>query len=139
MKGVLSRWLMRFEASNGIISLVFRGITAGSTFTAALALIGLEEYVAVSIGIGLFLIVIGSFGYVETNIYNHKNRYRQEKGNNFAKPQNIIDDVMIARAIKAIDKGETLTDNEREIVYNELIDAYNEYRNGVDISGNNRI
>lgn len=132
-RGLIARWLMRFEASQGTLQLAFLGVTAASTLVTALSLIGFESYASYILAIGSVLIVIYAWAYVELGIYQRKNREKRERGENFAKPQNYIDDVMIARGIHAARENRPLTQAERDAVDEEMRDAYNEHRSGVDI------
>ena len=133
VRGLLGRWLMRFEAAGNILQMVFLGVTAASTLTSALALIGLERYAPAMLAFGLVSTALFAFVYVELGIYNRQNREKQDRGNNFAKPQNRIDDELIARGIHAAREGRRLTDSERTAVDEELDAAFKKYRNGIHI------
>ena len=133
IRGLIARWLMRFEAAGGILQIGFLGVTAASTLVTALSLLGLESYAPAVLVAGLVGVVVYAWAYVELGIYNRKNRERQDRGNNFAKPQNRIDDELIARGTAAGLKGETLSATEREAIDEELDDAYRRYRGGIDI------
>ncbi len=133
IRGFISRWLFRFEASSNILRIVFNGVTAASTLSAALALVGLQQYVPAALVGGVVGTVVFAFLYDVLGIYNRKNRERQDRGNNFAKPQNFIDDSMIARAILAGQKEEPLTPKERQAIEDELGRAFREYRSGIPI------
>lgn len=124
---------MRLEAAGNILQMAFLAVTAASTLTSALALLGWERYAGWMLVIGVVAVFAFAFGYVESGVYNRKNREKQDRGNNFAKPQNVIDDSIIARAIQAAREGRELTEREREAVKTEVFDAYQEYRDGIEI------
>jgi len=86
IRGLISRWLVRFEASQQVFRLVFLGVTAASTLTSALALLGLDRYAPYLLGVGLVGSPLFAFGYVESGVYNRKNRERMDRGDNFAGP-----------------------------------------------------
>lgn len=132
VRGFLGRWLMRFEASGQIFNMAFLGITAASTFTSALALVGAQELAPYVLIAGVLASILFAFIYVEYGIYNRKNREKQDRGNNFAKPQNAIDDAIIARTILAAEKGRTLDDGEREIANKEALQGYYDFKDGID-------
>lgn len=133
VRGLIARWLMRFEAASSILQMVFLGVTAASTLTSALALIGLEQYAPYVLVFGLLSTSVFAFTYVEFGIFNRKNREKMDRGSNFAKPQNRIDDELIARGIHAAREGRTLTPEERDAVDSELDSAFRKYRNGIPI------
>ena len=124
---------MRFEAAGNILQMVFLGVTAASTLTSALALIGLQQYALPMLVFGLVSTAIFAFGYVELGIYNRQNREKKDRGENFAKPQNRIDDELIARGIHAAREGRPLTQDERDAVDEELDEAFRKYRNGIKV------
>lgn len=124
---------MRFEAAGEILRMVFQGTTAVSALSGVLAYSGFQQYVPLVLGVGLLGILAFTYSYVELGLYNRKNREKQDRGNNFAKPQNRIDDEMIARGVVAAQKGRPLSASEREAAAAELDDAYRQLRNGVTI------
>lgn len=124
---------MRFEAAGNILRMVFLGVTAASTLTSALALIGLQQYAPLMLVSGLAATAVFAFVYVELGVYNRQNREKMDRGNNFAKPQNFIDDAMIARGVHAAREGRPLSAEEREAVDEELSDAFRKFRNGIPI------
>ena len=112
-RGLIARWLMRLEASQGVIQMGFLGVTAASTMVTALSLLGLESAAPYLLVVGVLGVLVYAWAYVELGIYIRKNREKQDRGNNFAKPQNIIDNALIARAIVAAEKGRELSSDER--------------------------
>lgn len=124
---------MRLEASQGVIQMGFLGVTAASTLVTALSLLGLEWAAPYLLAIGCVGVLVWAWAYVELGIYIRKNREKQDRGNNFAKPQNIIDNVLLARAIRAAETGGELSDTEREAIAGELRSGYRELRSGVEL------
>lgn len=133
IRGFIGRWLMRFEASAQIFNITFLGVTASSTLTSALADTGYSEYTGSVLATGCLLSPVIAFVYVKYGFYNRKNRENQVRGNNFAKPQNVIDDAMIARNIKAAEEGRTLTEKEREAIEQESLQGFRDYHDGIEI------
>jgi hypothetical protein len=131
-RGLIGRWVMRFEASGQVLRIGFQGTTAASAASGVLAYTGRSWMVPALLGIGAVAAFLFAYVYVEWGIYNRKNRERQVRGNNFAKPQNLIDDAMIGRAVLAGRKGRPLTDEEREAILTETREAYLEFKDGVD-------
>lgn len=125
---------MRFEASGQIFSLTFLGITAASTLTSALSDIGHEWAAPFVLTGGVLLSPVFAYAYVEWGVHNRKNREKQDRGNNFAKPQNAIDDAIIARTILAAEQGRTLKEKEREVVDKEAFRGYQDFKDGIDLS-----
>jgi hypothetical protein len=124
---------MRFEASAQIFNVTFLGVTASSTLTSALADTGHSHLAPYLLALGCLSSPIIAFSYVEGGFYNRKNREKQDRGNNFAKPQNAIDNAIIARNIKAAEEGRTLTPDEREAIERESLQGYQDYHDGIDI------
>lgn len=133
IRGFLGRWIMRFEASGQVLTLFFQGTTAVSALSGVLAFSGFEWAVPFVMALGGIGVIAFAYVYVELGLYNRKNREKQERGNNFAKPQNFIDDAMIARGVLTAMNGRTLDDEERREIEQELEVAYREYRNGIPI------
>jgi len=133
IRGFLGRWIMRFEAAGQIISMVAQVTTALSALSGVLAYSGYAGYVPVVLGIGGLGGIVFVYGYTEWGIYNRKNREKQVRGNNYSKPQNAIDDAIIARTIIAAEKERTLTEQERAVIENESIQGYQDYHNGIDL------
>lgn len=131
IRGLLGRWVMRFEAAGQILSMAFQGTTAVSALSGVLAYTGFQQYVPVVLAAGVLGIFAFAFVYVEYDVYNRKNREKQDRGNNFAKPQNRIDDEMIARGVAAGLNARPLTPGEREAIDGEVEAAYRKFRDGV--------
>lgn len=131
---LIARWVVRLEAAGNLLRMAFLGVTAASTLTSALALIGFEEYAPLMLALGLATTGVFAFVYVEYGIYNRKNREKNDRGTNFAGPTIRIDDELIARAILAGEKGRPLTDDEREPIKVEMDDGWADYRNGIPLN-----
>lgn len=133
IRGLIGRWVMRFEAAGEILRLAFQGTTAVSALSGVLAYTGFQRWVPLVLGVGVLVVIGFVFAYVELGLYNRKNREKQDRGNNFAKPQNRIDDEMIARGVAAGLYGRRLERDERAAVDAELDEAYRKHRNGLKI------
>lgn len=138
IRGFLGRWVMRFEASGEILRITFQGTTAVSAVSGVLAYTGNRSFVVPVLVSGALAIFAFAYCYVEWGVYNRKNRERQDRGNNFAKPQNRIDDEMIGRIVAASVKGRPLTDDERAAAQAEADEAYRDLRDGIPIKGGTR-
>jgi len=101
IRGFLGRWLMRLEAAGNILRMAFLGVTAASTLTSALALIGLQQFAPYVLVCGTILTFLFAFAYVEYGIFNRKNRERVDRGNNFSRPDMRIDAEIIAAGVFA--------------------------------------
>lgn len=133
IRGFLGRWIMRFEASGQMLSLGFQGLTAVSALTGVLSLTGNERVVPIILGLAAVSMFGFAYAYVELGLFNRKNREKHDRGNNFSKPQNMIDDTMIGRSVLAAKQGRTLSDEEREAIEQEMRAAYRDYRNGIEL------
>ena len=133
IRGLLGRWVMRFEASGQIISMAFQGTTAVSALSGVLAYTGYQRFVPYVLGLGSVLAFLFAYIYVEWGVFSRKNREKQDRGNNWAKPQNRIDDEMIARGVAAGLYRRELDDDERAAIDAELDDAYRKHRDGIPL------
>lgn len=131
IRGTVGRWLLRFEAGGQIIRLVFLGVTAASTGVTALYQAGLSSFVAPLLLAGAAGVVGFAFGYVELGLYARKNRENADRGQNFAKPAQKIDDEMLAKALVAGMKERELSEDERAVIEGELDRAYRQNRSGI--------
>lgn len=136
VRGLIGRWVMRFEAAGQIISITAQVTTAGSAVSGVLLLgTGIPSWLVVAILCGF---VGGGFGfayvYVEWGIFNRKNQEKNKRGHNYAKPQNAIDDAIIARAILAGERGEPLDADTRDVIAAESLAGYHDYEDGIDLS-----
>lgn len=137
IRGFISRWLVRFEASQQIISAGFLGITAASTLTTALAAIGYERYAPYVLAFGCASVPVFAYSYVESGVFNRKNRERVDRGDNFAGPGMAMSTMIQAEQLAAL--GEALSDErDREQIRDELnhrtAQRLREFRDGIDVA-----
>lgn len=137
VRGFISRWLVRFEASQQIFRLVFLAVTAASTFTSALALLGLERFAPYVLGVGVLGAPIFAFGYVESGVYNRKNRERMDRGDNFAAPGmamgNLIQARQFAALARALKDDDVDLDDVDELLEGVTLEQLQEFRDGIDV------
>lgn len=133
LRGVIGRWIMRFEATGQMLSIGFQGTTAVSALSGVLAYTGYQSYVPFVLGVGVICAFAFAFVYVEWGLYNRKNREKQVRGGNFSKPQNAIDNAIIARNILAAQEGRTLSQEEREAIERESLQGYKDYHDGIEV------
>jgi len=119
LRGLVGRWLMRFEASSQIFRLAF---------LAAIGYPGVAPYV---LGAGLVGSPVFAWTYVEWGLFNRKNRERNDRGDNFAAPGAYIGSQIqtqaFAAALAAADDGE----DPREAAAETVAEQWQEYRDGV--------
>lgn len=133
IRGLIGRWFMRFEAAGGILTQFFSGTTAISALSGVLSYAGYRHFVPY-IAVGwLLMIPIIAVAYSDGGIMGRKNRERADYGKNWASPQSRIDDEMIARGWLAGEKGDTLSDDERDAIAEELDAAFRDLSDGVEI------
>lgn len=136
IRGLMGRWLMRLEAAGSILRMAFLGVTAASTLTSALALVGYQQYAPAVLVIGVLATFVFAFGYVEYGVFNRKNRERADFGDNYSGPTMLmdrqLDAVQRAYLVHAIQNGETdletLTENMTEVTAAQ----WREYRDGLN-------
>lgn len=133
IRGAIARWIMRLEAAGNILRMSFLGITAASTLTSALALIGLEQFAPYVLGAGVAGTLVFAWCYVELGIFNRKNRERVDYGNNFARPDMKIDDEITGAAVFAAIHGREPDSQEKQAIENSVDDFWQKHRNGVDV------
>lgn len=132
IRGLIARWVFRFEAAQGIINMVFRGITAVSTLTAALALIGAERYAKWLLLIGVIGTPIFAYAYTEFGIFNRKNRERSDRGANWSGPDGYMNCVMDSVGIFYGLHGRPPTEEEYEDIKESVGIPFSEFRTGID-------
>lgn len=132
IRGLIGRWVMRFEAAGQILRMGFQGTTAISAVSGVLAYSGYQQYVPYILVAALPVVFAFAYGYAEYGIFNRKNRERADRGNNFARPDMYIDDNMTGAAVFAAIHGREPTEEELEAIENAVDHTYNEYRNGID-------
>lgn len=134
VRGLLGRWLMRFEASSQIFRLAFLAVTAASTLTSALTAIGYPGVAPYVLGIGVTGSPLFAWAYVELGLFNRKNRERNDRGDNFAAPGAYIGSQIqtqaFAESLAALENG----DDPREAAQRTVEEEWKEYRDGVDLT-----
>jgi hypothetical protein len=128
-----ARWLARVDGVSGQIRLAMLGLTGLSTATLTLRQYGHGEYawpLIFTVGLG---IVVFTYFYTEGGVWNQMARDRQDLSSNFASPQMRMDNELVARGFLAAQKGEELTEQEREAIQDELDVAFDEYRDGLEL------
>jgi hypothetical protein len=136
IRGFISRWLVRFEASQQIISAAFLGVTAASTLTTALASLGMERYAPWVLGAGLAGTPIFAYAYVEAGVFNRKNRERVDRGDNFAGPGMAMSQLIQAEQLAAL--GEALAEETdpkelRGEINDRTARRLREFRDGINV------
>jgi len=132
----IARWLARVDGVKGQVQMVSLAVTAFSTFSIMLQGFGLGSYVPY-IGIaGIVGGVVYTYYFTEGGVWNQLARDRQDMSNNFAGPNSKIQTEMMARALRASEKGETLSESERAAVRSELDGAFTELRDGIELDEN---
>lgn len=133
VRGFISRWLVRFEASQQVLQAGFLGITAASTLTSALIGLGFERFAPYVLGLGCVLTPAFAYGYVESGVFNRKNRERMDRGDNFAGPGMYMNHVIQARSVAAAlanaDDPEAAMDAAEGVARESVM----EFRDGVDL------
>lgn len=137
LRGLVSRWLMRFEASSQIFRIGFLGITAASTLTTALIGLGLGNLAPYVLAIGLLATPGFAYAYVELGFFNRKNRERVDRGDNFAGPGFAMNKSLEARQRAVI--AEAIVENYgpeeiRDRMDEETAALLNEFRDGVNVT-----
>jgi len=128
---LFARWQARIDSVKGQIQAVSLLVTAFSTFSLVLQNAGLNEFV---LPLGILIALSGpiyAYLFFEGGVWNQVSRDRVDKNSNFAGPTMRLDDEMIARGVLAAQKGEPLTEQEREAIQTELDDAWYEHRDGL--------
>lgn len=127
--------MMRLEASGQILRIGFLGVTAASTLTSALALIGYQHIAPYVLGAGVIATLIFAYGYVEFGIHNRKNRESVDRGRNWVGPTQAIQHRTDARMMGAA-LAEVFDDDPRrvtEAAESAVDKTISEYRNGIDV------
>jgi hypothetical protein len=130
---LFARWQARIDSVKGQIQAVSLSVTALSTFSLVLKGTVLQPYIPVLWGIALVLGPLYAYLYAEGGVWNQTARDRQDMSNNFAGPNARIQAAMMARALAAMQQGEQLSDEQREAGQEELQQAFEELRDGVEL------
>jgi hypothetical protein len=134
-----ARWLARVDGVSGMIRLAMLGMTGLSTATLTLRQYGHGEYAWPLIGVTLVGTLIFTYLYTEGGVWNQMSRDRQDLSSNFAHPSMRMNNELLARAVLAAQENRELTEDEREAIKRELDDAFQEYRDGIELEDDSRI
>jgi len=126
-----SRWLARVDGVNMQLRLLFLAMTGYGVVLNTLARYNLGGVALEFLGVTSLFLVVYTYLYNEGGVRNQVSRDRQDLSNNFVGPTMRLDDELIARAVLAAQKGDQLTDQEREAISQELDAAWTEYRDGL--------
>lgn len=129
----LARWIARVKGVEGQLRLAMLALTGVSTATLTLQQYGHGQYAWPLIAVVAVGTVVYTYLYTEGGVWNQTARDRVDLSTNFAGPTMRIDDELTARGILAALKGEALTDRERQAIREELDEAFEEYRDGIDL------
>jgi len=131
---LFARWKARISGVQADISLFYQGVTASSLGSAAMEYLGAPWW-----AIGLFLafmvgmVFVYAWVYAEGGVWNQTQRDKRDMSNNFAGPNGRIVQEMHVRGWVAAEKGEPLSDDERQVIKDEMDAAFMEYRDGIDL------
>lgn len=130
---LFARWQARIDSVTAQIQAASLAVTAYSTFSLLLQQSGYGELIPY---LGMVAAAGGplyAYLYFEGGVQNQVARDRQEMTNNFADPNMRITTELFARAVKAADGEEGLSDADRAAIQAELDAAFAEYRDGISI------
>ena len=128
-----ARWLARVDGVSGQLRLVFLAMTGNGIVLSTLSDYGLERFAVPFLAVSGGSMLVYVYLYTEGGVWNQMQRDRADLSSNFAGPNMAMTAMLYARAIGAREKGEELTEGEREAVDGEVITAWAELRDGVDI------
>jgi hypothetical protein len=131
-----ARWLARIDGVSAQLRLAMLALTGLSTATLSLQSYGYGHLAIPLIAVVTVLGTVYTYLYTEGGVWNQMGRDRQDLSANWAGPNSAIQGVMTARSMAAARKGEELTDAERKAVDREMLDAFETYRDGVEIENN---
>jgi len=126
-----ARWLARIDGVSGQLRLLFLAMTGYGIVLQTLSQYGFGGYAIEFISVSSVVLVVYTFYYNEGGVRNQVSRDRQDLSTNYAGPTMRLDDEMIARGVLAAQKGEPLSEQEREAIQTELDDAWYEHRDGL--------
>lgn len=130
---VAARWIARVDGVSGQLRLVFLAMTGNGIVLSTLKDYGLERFAVPFLVGSAGLMAAYVYYYTEGGVWNQMQRDRADLSSNFAGPNMAMTAQLYARAIGAQQKGEPLTDDERDAVTAEVTDCWIELRDGVNI------
>lgn len=128
-----ARWLARVDGVSGQLRLVFLAMTGNGIVLSTLSDYGLERFAVPFLAVSSLGMLAYIYLYTEGGVWNQMQRDRADLSSNFAGPNMAMTAMLYARAIGAREKGEELSEGEREAVDGEVITAWTELRDGVNI------
>jgi hypothetical protein len=128
-----ARWQARIDSVKGQIQAVSLAVTAYSTFSLLLQNVGLGRWVPVLGGALLLAGPAYAYLFFEGGVWNQVARDRADMSSNYAAPNARINSELTARGLAARDKGETLTERERDVMRQELDATFDDLRDGVQL------
>lgn len=128
-----ARWLARIDGVKGQVQMLSLAVTAFSTFSLMLQGFGLGRFIPYLAVVSVVVGIVYVYLYTEGGVWNQTVRDRQDMSNNFAGPNARIQAEMMAMALAAGQKGEELSDSEREAVKAELEGSFRDLRDGIEI------
>lgn len=136
IRGVIGRWLMRIEATKGILQLVGISVTAVSTLTSALVAVGFGNLAPYFLAAGLIGTPAFAYAYVELGLFNRKNRERMDRGDNYAAPGMAMGQLLQARQHGIIAEA-VVNDYDEDTIHErmeeETVGMLSDFRNGIDL------
>lgn len=125
-----ARWQARVDSIKGQIQAVSLAVTAFSTFSLVLQNFGLGRFVPY-LGAVLAIALPGyAWLFFEGGVWNQVSRDRQDMSSNFASPSQWIGNEFTVMGWAAWQKGEPLSEEERELIRQEQRRVFQENRNG---------
>jgi len=133
IRGFIGRWLMRFEVSQNILNMFFRGTTAVSALSGVLAYGGFQDAILPILAAWGLVMPILAYAMADGGVSNRKNKEKAKFVNNFSRPDMAIDDCMTGAAVFAAVHGRKPDDEELEVIKESVFEEYEEHTNGVDL------
>lgn len=130
---IAARWLARVDGVSGMIRLAMLGLTGLSTATLTLRQYGHGEYAWPLIGVVMTGTLVFTYLYTEGGVWNQMSRDRKDLSTNFAGPSMRMNNELLARAVLAAQEQRPLSAEEREAIKRELDEAFEEYRDGIEL------
>lgn len=130
-----ARWLARVDGVSGMIRLAMLGLTGLSTATLTLRQYGHGEWAWPLIGVVIVGTMLFTYLYTEGGVWNQMARDRKDLSTNFAGPSMRMSNELVARGILAAEEGRPLSEAERDAIKQELDEAFEEYRDGIELEG----